>query len=340
MWYFQQQASSFGTTAAAYEKELQVAKSAVRLGAQLAHKVTQSKVNCLSKEDRSPVTVADFGAQGVIIGALKQAFPVDPIVGEEDSQKLRANAQLADQVWELAKEVAPRDPAIQSQQRLLDTIDCGQYEGGPQGRMWTLDPIDGTMGFLRGGQYAVCLALIVDAVVRVAVIGCPNLGPKGGLYFAVKDRGAYVEPLFEDGPPQAQAQRIHFRELVDNADAVFCESVEPSHSAIDVQAEIARSLKITKSPIRMDSQAKYCTLAEGKADIYLRLPVTMDYQEKIWDHAPGNLLISEAGGVVTDMYGQPLDFGVGRTLKNNKGIIASTPAVHAQLIKAIMLTRW
>jgi 3'(2'), 5'-bisphosphate nucleotidase len=41
--------------------------------------------------------------------------------------------------------------------------------------MWTLDPIDGTKGFLRGGQYAVCLALLIDARVEIGVIGCPNL---------------------------------------------------------------------------------------------------------------------------------------------------------------------
>lgn len=63
---------------------------------------------------------------------------------------------------------------------------------------WTLDPIDGTKGFLRGGQYAVCLALIVDGKVVLGVIGCPNLpvesdypdGPKGCIFVAVKGQGA------------------------------------------------------------------------------------------------------------------------------------------------------
>jgi 3'(2'), 5'-bisphosphate nucleotidase len=40
--------------------------------------------------------------------------------------------------------------------------------------MWTLDLIDGTKWFLRGGQYAVCLALLIDAQVELGVIGCPN----------------------------------------------------------------------------------------------------------------------------------------------------------------------
>lgn len=64
--------------------------------------------------------------------------------------------------------------------------------------MWTLDPIDGTKGFLRGEQYAVCLAFIVDSVVQIGVMGCPNLptsgmnseGEKGCLFVAVRGHGA------------------------------------------------------------------------------------------------------------------------------------------------------
>lgn len=64
--------------------------------------------------------------------------------------------------------------------------------------MWTLDPIDGTKGFLRGEQYAVCLAFIVDSVVQVGVMGCPNLpvggagagGERGCLFVAVRGQGA------------------------------------------------------------------------------------------------------------------------------------------------------
>ena len=69
--------------------------------------------------------------------------------------------------------------------------------------MWTIDPIDGTKGFLRGEQYAVCLALIVDAQVKVGVIGCPNMPPadpplsttgnpeeRGCIFVAVRGHGA------------------------------------------------------------------------------------------------------------------------------------------------------
>ena len=65
---------------------------------------------------------------------------------------------------------------------------------------WCLDPIDGTKGFLRGGQYAVCLALVVDSVVEIGVIGCPNLPfadvaalatpGEGSIFVAVRGQGS------------------------------------------------------------------------------------------------------------------------------------------------------
>lgn len=85
----------------------------------------------------------------------------------------------------------------------------------------------------------------------------------------------------------------------------------------------------------MDSQAKYGSIARGAGDIYLRLPVKATYQEKIWDHAAGDLIVREAGGQVTDIHGKRLDFSVGRTLANNKGVIAAPAAVHAKVLEAV-----
>ena len=111
----------------------------------------------------------------------------------------------------------------------------------------------------------------------------------------------------------------------------------------------------------MDSQAKYCCLARGQGGAYLRMPTGVGYREKIWvrrfcsilpfphvflcfftltlsllqDHAPGSLLISEANGIVSDSRGQPLDFGLGRDLGENYGVIATGKDVHEALIAAI-----
>ena len=85
----------------------------------------------------------------------------------------------------------------------------------------------------------------------------------------------------------------------------------------------------------MDSQAKYGSIARGAGDLYLRLPVSATYQEKIWDHAAGVVIVQEAGGKVTDAWGKELDFGIGRTLKENKGVVAAPKAVFEQVIGVV-----
>lgn len=64
--------------------------------------------------------------------------------------------------------------------------------------------------------------------------------------------------------------------------ASFCESVEAGHSDHSTNAKIAALLGITKESVRMDSQAKYCSIARGDGQVYLRLPVDDKYEEKIW----------------------------------------------------------
>ena len=98
---------------------------------------------------------------------------------------------------------------------------------------------------------------------------------------------------------------------------------------------MAARIGITAPPFRMDSQAKYAVVARGEADIYLRLPTRADYREKIWDHAAGALIVTEAGGVVTDSAGRPLEFRQGRELAANRGVVVSNGRLHAQIIEAI-----
>ncbi|CAN6614844.1 3'(2'),5'-bisphosphate nucleotidase [Trichomonascus vanleenenianus] len=324
----------------AYERELTVAKEAVARACQLARAVSEGQTESITKADDSPVTVADFGAQGIIINALAKAFPSDKIVGEEDAARLREDAALRRRVFDLVREAQTQDQfeaaRITTEEELCDAIDLGNYGGGGVGRMWALDPIDGTKGFIRRGQYAVCLALVVNGHVELGVIGCPNLpaaDAKGALFSAVRGAGAFVEPLARSRDDERVA--IRFNQLSRASDGSFCESVEAGHSAHATQALIAARLGITKPSVRMDSQAKYCSIARGDGDVYLRLPVSATYEEKIWDHAAGNVLVSEAGGVVTDMHGNPLDFTQGRTLKNNSGVIAASASIFDEVIAAV-----
>lgn len=345
----------------AYEKELQVALLAVQRASILTKSVFHSHAKgTLNKSDASPVTIGDFGAQALIIAAIAHNFPDDQIVGEEESKDLRENEQLRSTVWDLVKGTSLEDKAgnellggdIKNADEMLDIIDRGNSAGGAKGRIWALDPIDGTKGFLRGGQYAVCLGLMVDGDVKVGVLGCPNLPVddsatltenigtdasdeegKGVLFAAVQNEGATSRPLSRGA--LTKEQKISMRSVTDLSAATFCESVEAGHSSHGDQADIAKKLGITKASVRMDSQAKYGSIARGAGDVYLRLPVRKDYQEKIWDHAAGDLIVREAGGEVTDVQGHRLDFSKGRTLAANKGVVAAPKAAHPKVLEAV-----
>jgi len=354
----------FSTTtkmAYTYEKERLVAELAVTRAAILTKRVFHEKAKgTLNKDDKSPVTIGDFGAQALIIHAIKQIFPDDQVVGEEEASSLREDAKLREQIWGLVNGTRLDDAEaekliggpIPTVDAMLDAIDAGNSAGGDKGRIWALDPIDGTKGFLRGGQYAVCLGLMVDGDVKVGVLGCPNLpvddaAPlaadaglnqsdeegKGVLFSAVLGQGAISRALTTGA--LAKSVPIHMKEIKDLKDATFCESVEAGHSSHDDQSEIAQKLQISKPSVRMDSQAKYASIARGAGDIYLRLPVSATYQEKIWDHAAGDLIVREAGGEVTDSVGRRLDFSKGRTLAENKGVVAAPKELHAQVLEAV-----
>ena len=319
----------------AFDRERSLAIQAVRKAAVLCRAVrTEMAPDVLSKSDRSPVTVADFGSQAVVAAALAARFPDDPLIAEEDSTELRRpeNERLRALVVRQVQAILPG--AVE--QQVCDWIDRGASHGAR--RFWTLDPIDGTKGFLRNEQYAVALALIVDHQVAVAALACPNLPPEPGrddrpagcLFVAARGEGAFQLPL--DGDETDAGTPIHVSAHADPAAARFCESVESGHSAHDDAASIARRLGMTRPPLRLDSQAKYAVVARGEADIYLRLPTRADYVEKLWDHAAGLLIVNEAGGRVTDIHGHSLDLSHGRELSANRGVIATNGKLHDRVL--------
>ncbi len=290
----------------------------------------------LDKSDRSPVTVADYAAQAIIGELLRRAFPDIPLVGEEDASALRdpANHGLAGRVVARARGVLPEFDG----DAVLAAIDRGVATGGPSGRHWVLDPIDGTKGFLRGEQYAVALALVQDGEPVLGVLGCPNLpleldapsGPRGCLLVAERGGGTVQRAL--DGGADNPAVVARPATL---ADARFCESVEKAHSNQSAAGRVASALGITAPPVRVDSQCKYAIVARGDAAVYLRLPTRADYIEKVWDHAAGMLVVTEAGGRVTDVDGRPLDFSLGRLLERNRGVVATCGPFHADVLAAV-----
>ena len=314
-----------------YEKELATAIEAVRRATTACRAVQDRLISpeTLQKKDKSPVTVADFASQAVVAATLMAHLPADRLVGEEDARELRSGEQqgLADAVVKHAAEALGQ--AV-SKAQVLDAIDHGGAEASGD-RYWTLDPIDGTKGFLRREQYAVALALIERGQVVLGVLGCPNLDPGGVLFSAVKGAGATTQAYEGSTTPT----RIMVSSAAVASAARFCESVESGHSNQDDSVKIADKLGITTPPLRMDSQCKYAAVARGDASIYLRLPTRADYRECIWDHAAGLIVVEEAGGKVTDVDGKALDFTHGRKLDANRGVIATNGRLHAAVLDAV-----
>jgi 3'(2'), 5'-bisphosphate nucleotidase len=318
-----------------YRTELDVAIAAVREASLLCRSVqSKSNTDSFEKDDRSPVTVADFGSQAIICRVIGAAFPDDPVIAEEDATALQdpANRLALERV--VAEVSGLRGDVVESD--VCTWINRGNANKYSR-RFWTLDPIDGTKGFLRDDQYAVALALIVDGELSVAALACPKLDvtfgadmSAGSIYAAVKGEGAWCYEI--DGTRSA---RIHVSETSDPAGARFCESVESAHSSHSDSAELARQLGIVRDPIRLDSQAKYAVVARGDAEIYLRLTKHTGYVEQIWDHAAGALVVEEAGGRVTDLNGRPLDFRHGPRLDQNIGIVATNGLLHDKVLAAL-----
>ena len=286
----------------------------------------------LTKGDDSPVTVADFGAQAVVVEALTDRLGSIELVGEEDPADLASDdqASLRDGVTALVSTQLGHDvaagqvldwigvgPLRRAVRPVLDPRPDRRHEGLPARR-----PVRDRARPHRG---------------RRGRVGCARLPqPSESRRFhrcglrRVRRRGR--SPTRPGRPIRSG---WGWAEPATLAEARFCESVESGHSSHDDAAEIASRLGIVAEPYRIDSQCKYAAVARGDASIYLRLPTRPGYREKIWDHAAGKFVVEQAGGVVTDVDGAPLDFRHGRRLEENRGIVATDGRFHDRVIEVV-----
>ncbi|XP_010278343.1 PREDICTED: PAP-specific phosphatase HAL2-like [Nelumbo nucifera] len=363
-----------------YSTELDVAVRIVQMACFLCQRVQQSLISkgnnqVKSKDDSSPVTVADWSVQATVSWMLSKCFGSNNvlIIAEEDVQALSRDdaVGLLESVVNTVNECLAEAPMFGLRgpvrslgtSEVLEAISRCNSTGGPTGRYWVLDPVDGTLGFVRGDQYAVALALIEDGEVVVGVVGCPNYPmkkewlnyqhryyrivsklsssaseswDKGCVMYAKRgSRKAWMQPLiYENKKPTSRIIRVS--SIDDPALATFCEPVEKANSSHSFTAGLAHSVGLRNQPLRVYSMVKYAAIARGDAEIFMKF-AKAGYKEKIWDHAPGVLIIQEAGGVVTDAGGRQLDFSKGIYLEGlDRGIIACSGArLHEKIIKAV-----
>ncbi|KAG9231447.1 hypothetical protein BJ875DRAFT_117606 [Amylocarpus encephaloides] len=355
---------------APYAHELQIACLAVQRASILTKTVLRSilKANVdnnnetsgsnpssITKTDQSPVTIADFAAQSLLISAIHSAFPTDLLVGEENSDDLRANPSLRDLVWETVQNTHLDDESEaliarpQSVEDMMDLIDLGgKGQGDKKGRVWMMDPIDGTKTFLRNQQFAVSLALVEDGKEAVGVVGGPNLRLDEGraredvvdeegfgiMLCAVKGQGTYLRTIGREG--LLSATRLEpWPKIADAEDLKWIESsinkAQSHEKARRLAAEVGGDYPGTDLYC---SQIRYLACALTGA-VQVRIPADKNKASYAWDHAGGQLLYTEAGGVVTDLNGEETDFGVGRTLGNNWGYVIARREVLSRILEVV-----
>ncbi|XP_017249782.1 PAP-specific phosphatase HAL2-like isoform X2 [Daucus carota subsp. sativus] len=296
-------------------------------------------VSIIAEEDVQALSEPDSeGLLGMVVTTVNEALAKAPIYGLNGPGK----ALMAPQV--------------------LEAISRCNSSGGPVGKHWVLDPVDGTLGFVRGDQYAIALALIDDGKVVIGILGCPNYplekeslnyhdnglhkfsssstSEVGCVIYTSKGSGeAWMQPLIHgneglQGPNCAKLIKVSA--IDDPALATFCESVEGANTNHSFTAGLANGVGLRNKPLRVHSMVKYAAIARGDAEIYMKF-ARGGYKEKIWDHAAGVLIVQEAGGVVTDAGGRPLNFSRGMYLEGlDRGIVAcSGVKLHEKIIGAV-----
>jgi len=312
------------------------------------------ELKSMTKDDASPVTVGDFASQAVIVHMLRNHLGDSfRLIAEEDPTTI-ADAAHAHHLEACLAAVRGVWPGC-TVEALLEAVQHGSNHRHHRDRSgappethgaWTLDPIDGTKGFLRGQQYSIALAYIEHGDPVVAALACPNLAlnfskpleendERGSLYVALRGDGVEEYACV----PDASGTTLRRAEHDESAPITVCGSVEHNHSDHTATDQVLDELERRGTKVgeraRTDSQVKYAVTARGQADIYLRLPAQRGYREKIWDHAAGALVAEEAGCQVTDALGRTLDFSVGDALERNRGIACAPPLLHGKLRDAL-----
>ncbi|MBD3197051.1 MAG: hypothetical protein GF317_18500 [Candidatus Lokiarchaeota archaeon] len=266
------------------------------------------------KVDRSPVTLADYASQYYIINKLKELFPSDKIIAEESksSQLISDDITLLNQCFSSLDLPQPKDF-----KNLLN------YRGMESNRIWTIDPIDGTKGFIENSWYAIGIGLLIENQVKFSLISIPNYNGEMKIYKAINGNGAEVSSNFIDFNP------INVSKINNLNQSKVCHSLHHDNDTTKKFRELAH-IKINKP---MESMAKFCEVASGNFDLYIRH--IKNYKPKIWDYCPGDLLVREAGGKVTDLNGDPLIYKDGRLDLPTPGLIASNGLLHERSLDTI-----
>lgn len=189
--------------------------------------------------------------------------------------------------------VKPRYPVISEESEEVSFDERATWE-----TFWLIDPLDGTKEFVkRNGEFTVNIALIHG---HLSVLGVVHAPVTGLTYFAAECCGAFRQQ--GDETPQ----RIQVRSPASEHPVVVGSR---SHLSAELETYLAKLGDYEMRP--MGSSLKLCLVAEGAADLYPRIGLTSE-----WDTAAAHCVVTEAGGCVTDLKGEPLLYNTRETFLN------------------------
>jgi 3'(2'), 5'-bisphosphate nucleotidase len=229
-----------------------------------------------------PVTVADRTASQIIVEGLAKAFPGDGILSEEEDDIIEIRASRS--------------------------------------RVWMIDPIDGTWGFInKDGDFGVQIGLTAGGE---AVLGVVFLPVHSQLYYAVKGEGAFL--IEGEGAPQPLkvSGETDFREMTI---AVSRNHLSPK------MTRVAKEFKFRDIVQRGSVGLKVGLIAARRADLYIHLSP----RTKFWDSCAPQIILEEAGGRMTDLFGARIRYDL-HDVQNHNGILASNGAAHDEALKKLL----
>jgi 3'(2'), 5'-bisphosphate nucleotidase len=241
-------------------------------------------------------TDVDRQSQETILQCLRQRFPRDALCAEEETPTLAA---------------APVRPSP----------DAGGGQDG--GRLWVVDPIDGTRGFAKkNGEFSVMIALLEEGRIVVGVVLEPAAAR---LTYAVRGGGCWRQ----DGDAAAAACRVTAARDLGRATLTQSRSRPGAGPSPLVRALAPARVRETYS-----AGIKLALVARGEADLYLN-----SYEAfHDWDVCAGHILVEEAGGVVTGLGGATLVYGTPGAWQRD-GLLASNGVLHAAAVERCRAAR-
>ena len=186
-------------------------------------------------------------------------------------------------------------------------------------RIWITDPIDGTWGFIKkDGDFAVQIGLAIDGEPVVGVVYLPA---QQSLYVGSKGGGSFV--IRDDGDP------VRLR-ASDNTDfSMMNLAVSRNHRSPKI-SRIIEEFGLNRELQRGSVGLKVGLVAEGICDLYIHLSP----RTKFWDTCGPQIILEEAGGCLTDLFGERIRYEIA-DVQNHGGIVAANGAAHERIIKKL-----